>query len=195
LHELTLYLQKKGIDTTLNKEPAIDYFGRDTEEAVLQLAGQSLQEIRLYARIYGTGLIIYRFYYDLLFDTKLSPEMCRSIATKVKPVKEDKVIGLFGGKLVGIKWLGRDVAAQLSSDNNLLSRLLDYAGYFDVGQIRIYAESSSRVRVLGPRLVVPVNELNDEAGRKRNREGLIRLLYFEIYESIAQQVRKTLATG
>ena len=109
LGEFIFYLQSWGIDANLGKESAVDYFGRDIEETVVQLSGKSLQEIRLYARIYGTGLIIYRFYYDILF-AELPPEVSRAIATKVKLVKEDKVIGLFGGKLVDIKWVGQDIA-------------------------------------------------------------------------------------
>jgi len=193
LGEFIFYLQSRGIDANLGKESAVDYFGRDIEETVVQLSEQSLQEIRLYARIYGTGLIIYRFYYDILF-AELPPEVSRAIATKVKLVKEDKVIGLFGGKLVDIKWVGQDIAQQLNSDSNLWQRLFQYAGYFDAGQIQIYAASPSRVRLLGPKLVVSVNELNDESGRKKIKEDLIKLLDFEIYEDIAEHIRKILAT-
>jgi hypothetical protein len=42
--------------------------------------------------------------------------------------------------------------------------------------------------------VVPVNELNDESGRKKIKEDLIKLLDFEIYGDIAEYVRKILAT-
>ena len=42
--------------------------------------------------------------------------------------------------------------------------------------------------------MVSVNELNDESGRKKIKEDLIKLLDFEIYEDIAEHVRKILAT-
>jgi hypothetical protein len=190
LGELISYLQGRGIDANLGKESAIDYFGRDTEETVVQLSGQSLQEIKLYARIYGTGLIIYRFCYDILFDEKLHSEISRTIATKVKLLKEDKVIGLFGGKLVDIEWVGHDIAERLNSDSNLRQRLFQYAEYFDVGQIQIYAVSPSRVRLLGPKLLVSVNELNDESGRGKIKEDLIKLIDFRIYEDIAKHIKK-----
>ncbi|MFC1914635.1 hypothetical protein ACFLWK_00035 [Chloroflexota bacterium] len=189
LGELISYLQDWGIDANLGKQSAIDYFGRDIEETVVQLSGQSLQEIRLYARIYGTGLIIYRFYYDVLF-AELPSEVSRAVATKIKLVKEDKVIGLFGGKLVDIEWIGHDIAEQLNSDSSLRQRLFQYAGYFDAGQIQIYAASSSQVRLLGPKLMVSVNELHDESGRKKIKEDLRKLLDFEIYENIAEHIKK-----
>ncbi|MFC1912837.1 hypothetical protein ACFLX7_01400 [Chloroflexota bacterium] len=160
----------------------------------MQLSDQSLQEIRLYARIYGTGLIVYRFYYDVIFDEKLLREVGRTIAAKIKLVKEDKIIGLFGGKLVDIEWVGNDIAEHLNADSNLRQRLIQYAGYFDAGQIQIYAALPSQVRLSGPQLMVSINELNGESGRKKIKENLIKLLDFEIYEDIAEHIRKTLAT-
>lgn len=194
LRELTNLLQSQGISTMLSRELSVDYFGRYDEETVVKLANHNIQKIRLYTWIYGTGFIVYRFFYDILFDIELSSQLRRNTATKVKLIKEGEFFWLFGGKVVDIKWIGYDIAEQLNSDSKLLQRLFQYGDYCDVGQIQIYAESPSLIRILGPKSIIAINALSYERGRQHNNAQLIKLLNFGIYEMMASHIKTTIDT-
>ena len=44
------------------------------------------------------------------FDKQLSADTKKAIKAKTRLVKENKLFNLFGGRVIDVKWTGRDIA-------------------------------------------------------------------------------------
>ena len=199
LKAMATYLRSLDVNATLAEEPATDLLGRSAAETVIQLRGQNVQKIWLGTEAYyGYGTIgsVSRFHYEILLDKPLSLRSKRGIAAKTKTVKENKFLGLFGGKVVDIKWVGGDIADRLNSDADLSKLLVDCANCSGSVELRIQTTFPAAVEILGPKFIGPLplpsaEELATQAELKAGD----KLFKFEIYNRIAKHVRDVLSAS
>jgi len=192
LGEIVSSLQRQGVKATLVDEPSVDYFGNGSKASVIELSGQSIQKIRLLAFDYGSTLITYRFQCDILLDKKPALDIKRTIETHTRLVKKDKALGLFGGEVVDVKWVGHELADQLNADIDLSRRLVNHAVNVSNMRLRVYAKSPAQVGIIGTDFVESLSPGEGES--LLDTKEALKLFDFEIYNRIAQQVRAVLGT-
>jgi len=112
------YLRNLGIDCILATEPSTDSFGGTIDEPVIKLKGQNVDGIHLVSTDYiscGMQGSISRFVYDVILEKKLTGKTGKLLKVKTKSIKEKKLAGLFGGQIISINWIGRDLAELLNT--------------------------------------------------------------------------------
>ncbi|MFC1915242.1 hypothetical protein ACFLW4_00890 [Chloroflexota bacterium] len=189
LRAFATYLRGLGVDANLVEKTRE---GTVIESAIC-LKGQSIGKLYLedYDE-YGTGSSASRFHFQIALDKVFPRSSGRTIAAKVKTIKENKFLGLFGGKVVGIKWVGGDLAVRLNRDMDLSRTLLECAKYSGSVELQIQAKSPATVEILGPKFVGPLTLLKE---READLKICDELFEFQIYERIAKQVRNLLGTS
>lgn len=151
------HLNRAGIKAELQKEPAFNSLGMSVLEPVIQLKEQNLNKIRLVGIDSGgcgaAGNIL-RFQYEVHLDKELSPQNIKNMSATTKVIKEGKVMNFFGGKVVGVKWVGQTLAETLNQDQSIandLMRCVKSWSYLD----QIKAVSPGDVYIIGPRFTNP----------------------------------------
>jgi hypothetical protein len=189
LREIALILGNRGISASLSKKQTVDYLGAEAEETIIHFENESIQNIRLVARQSGADYVVYRYCYEILLDEGPSSNMKKAIKAKLRLIKTDKNLGLFGGTIVGARWDGRVIAETLNSDEALLNQIVDYVKHLENAKIEIYAKSATEIVILGPEQFVTAVSLTGEPTRHQVSEDLSALFEYEIYNRIAKIVR------
>ena len=196
LNTITKYIGSLGVDALLVEESSTDNFGGTINELVIRLKGKSIDRIRLNSMDYiscGVLSSVSRFHYEVFLDKKLTRNYTRQIRAKTKSIKEKKTLGLFGGKVIDINWVGQDLAELLNHDSEISKVLLDCTKALGNPEFQIRAKSPSTVEILGPRFVEPQRIMDLLAvGKMGQFEECI--FEFNICERIAKHVRE-LASG
>ena len=192
LREVARNLSDGGLKVSLTEETETDFSGKDSQESAIELSGGVIRKIRLLNYNYGTTDTIFRFQYELLPESELPPHSDKAIDARVKLVRDNKVLGLFGGEVVDVKWAGNEVAERLNADADLSRQLFEYLKHLENPAIQIYAKSSLKVDILGPRLTASFAALTDEELSKQFIEGAVNVFAFDIYERIASHIRTTM---
>jgi len=184
------YLKAMGIDAKVVKEPAEVVFGEALTESVIEVKGQSIDKIRLFADDYiscGMSGSISRFQYQIILDKDLPSNAERMIISKTKQVKENKILGLFAGTIADIKWEGHELADSLNSDGEINNILLRCARHWGNAEFQIDVISPTLIEILGPRFVEAdwIPQLDTTEG-KRGFEDCV--FGFKICNHIAQHI-------
>jgi hypothetical protein len=139
---------------------------------------------------------VYRFHYEIVSDKPLTDTSRKAIDAKTKLIKQNKFLGLFRGKVVDIKWVGRDIAEPLNYDKELSRLLIESASCNGSGKLRIQVKSPSVVEILGHEFVKHPSLLTAEMIKtKAGQEACDKLLKFEIYSRIAKHLNDVLDTN
>jgi hypothetical protein len=144
------HLNETGVSSEMQSEPAINCLGAEVLEPVIHLKEQNLSKIRLVG-IDGGGCGVpgdmLRFQYEVQPGKDLSTDEMKEINTFTRVIKEGKVLSYFGGKVVGIKWVGQKLAEALNQDKAIVDDLMRC--------VKIEAVSPSLVSITGPRFSNP----------------------------------------
>jgi hypothetical protein len=186
------YLTGLGVKVVLVEEPAIGNFGGDINQPVIQLKGCSVDKIRLTSADYISCSIvssISRFEYEVFIDKKLTRELSQRLGAKTKVVKEKKKLGLFGGKIVGVNWAGRDLADRLNRDSEISQVLLGCTRSLGNPEFQIQTKSPSTVIILSPSFTEPqrIMELFELGGKDQFEDCVFG---FKICDRIAIHARE-----
>ncbi len=199
LNGMAAYLRHSGVDATLTEESVIDSLGMRVNETIIKLKGQNIHKIRLVTMDYagiGNGGSVCAFHYEIVSDKPLTSASRKAIDAKTKLVKENKLLGLFGGKAIDIKWVGRDIAEPLNSDTELSRLLVESASCNGSGKLRIQVKSPSVVEILGHEFVEPPLLLRAEMIKTKAVQAACNKLFrFEIYARIAKRVNDVLSAN
>ena len=152
------YLHSLSVDAFPVEDTSTDRLGGAISEPVIQLNGQSINRIRLASTDFiSCGIMgsVSRFHYEILLDKKLARKSNQQIRAKTKSIKEKKSLGLFGGRVVGINWVGRDLSELLNHDSNISKILLNCTKSLGEPEFRIQTKSPYTVEILGPRFIEP----------------------------------------
>jgi hypothetical protein len=147
------YLGKGGIKAELKQEPAINSLGMSVMESVIQLQGQNPNKISLMSLDSGgcgTAGNIFRFEYEIRMDKELTVEQMGDIRATTEIIKEGKVMNMFGGKPVGIKWTGKKLAETLNNDRSIKDDLTNCAKSWNHTEFLIEAVNPREVYIVGP---------------------------------------------
>ena len=155
---LASYLNGTGIKAAPREEITKDYYRVSLYEPVIELEGQPISKIRLVRADEASTCVswsILRFQYEIVLSKKISKETKKRIKARTKILKSQKAIGLFGGKVAGVRWVGQDLAEKLNQDSNISELLLKCSR--SRGDIELEIEPSSDLKILitAPRFTEP----------------------------------------
>jgi hypothetical protein len=145
------YLGTLQVQSMIIQEPDPDSTGADVTRSIIKLKGQRVNSIQLvkaksFSCSSGEAL---RFQYRIQLAKELPRDLLSGLKTRVAPIKEGKILGLFGGKIVGVRWIGQRLADMLNRDPEISKTLLRCMQTWDVMEIEIEA-SSKEVLISGP---------------------------------------------
>lgn len=152
------YLGRLGVKANLIQEPVFDSLGVTIMESVIQLKEQRIDSLRLIREGNlgcGSKGDVLRFQYNLRLDKELKTESIPELKARTKTVKEGKVLGLFGGKIVDVKWAGQELADILNQDTEISKVLLHCTQIWGEMELNIDAVSLSEICISGPWFVNP----------------------------------------
>jgi hypothetical protein len=195
VESMASYLRGLGIDAAVVTESAEGITEEVIAESVIQLKKQNINRIRLLATDFiSCGMIgsVSRFRYEVLLDKNMPHNADRRINSKTRPLKEKKFLGLFGGKVVDIKWVGRDLADRLNHDSNIKGVLLQCTRSWGNAEFQIQMESPSVIEILGPRFAESqwIPQLDTIEGKKGFEDCVFG---FNICNRIAKYIRDIVA--
>jgi hypothetical protein len=147
------YLSQLKIGARIIQEPSLDSLGTNIFESAIQLTEQRIDSVRLFRmsnpNCGDTGEAL-RFQFKLKLLNELPAESMSRLNAHIKPMKEGKILGLFGGKIVGIKWTGQELANSLNQETEISEGLLRCARIWGGLEMDIEAVSSSEIHISGP---------------------------------------------
>ena len=170
------YLRGKGVEAEVVELHAPFWKYQSTKRAV-RLSGKNVDEIWILPRTEpGANYYTWDTHFRVLLDRPLAGATKKAVAAKSKLIGQNKRLGIFGGEITDVEWVGGGIAHALNQDTDLRMMILDVTHF--ISEIRIKPAGKSAVTI-----------------RVRNREGLIRGGdVFEIYDRIAKHVREVVST-
>jgi hypothetical protein len=185
------HLGEIGVEAELTNEIVKNYYiGMTFQEPVVQVKNKNVNVIRLTGDSRdgcGVSGTILRFLYEVSFEKPLSQEIMAKIDTKTRLLKEGKIAGMWGGKVIGVKWEGKELAEKLNQETDLSEALLKCSKSWDSLEYEIRA-SPSQVEILSPRFVHP-ERITELFENELKNDDKCCLFGFQIIEKIAQSVR------
>ncbi len=154
---ISQYLGRSGVKAGLIQEPALDSFGVSVTESAIQLKEENIDTIRLVRTSSGScssGEAL-RFQYKLRLENDLPADLVPKLKARTKTIKVGKVLGLFGGKIVDVKWTGQELADLLNQDTEVSQVLLRCMQILEEMDLNIEAASSSEIYISGPWFINP----------------------------------------
>lgn len=194
LREIAIILGNKGISASLSKKQTVDYLGAEAEETIIHLENESIQNIRLVARQSRADYVIFRYCYEVQLYEELSSTAKKAIKAKLKPIKIDRNLGIFGGTIIGAKWNGRYIAETLNSDEILSNQVVNYVKHLENAKIEIYTKSLTEIIILSPELSANQASLTGELTNNKMSEDLSTLFDYNIFDRIAKTIRASIVT-
>ncbi len=186
------YLSQSGVKAVLTQEPALDSFGLSVTEPAIQLKEQTVDSIRLIrvgrSSCGETGDVL-RFQYKVKLEKELSPESSQRLKARTKTIKEGKVLGLFGGTIVGVNWTGQELSNTLNRDPEISEVLLRCTKIWGEMEINIEA-SRSEFYISGPCFVNP-NTIMSLYSPEKSYEEQNCVFGYKTIDRIAKLIRET----
>jgi hypothetical protein len=185
------HLHDSDIEVELTSETATNYLDMSFQESVIQFKDKNLNTIRLVgidAGSCGVPGSIMQFQYEVRLNKTISNELIENLNAETRLIREGKVIGIFGGQVTGIKWVGKKLADLLNQDLTIKESMLKCTRSWSHLEYVIQA-SASNAAILGPRFAEPerlVQLYNTE--EKSDLECC--LFGFKIVEQIAKHIRE-----
>lgn len=184
------HLKQIGIEVSLNEETATNYLGMSFQELVIRLNNDALSAIRLVGTDSdGCGVPgnILRFQYELHFSETISDDLIEKIEAQTELIKEGKALGFFGGKVVGVKWTGKEMADILNRDSGISEAMLKCTKSWSYLEYNIQG-FPIRIDILGPRFIDPERII--QLYRTTLKDEVECCLFgFKMLERIAENIR------
>jgi hypothetical protein len=184
------HLKQSGIEVSLTEETATNYLGMSFQELVIRLNNDALSAVRLVGTdsdSCGVPGNILRFQYELHLSKVIPDELIEKVKAQTELIKEGKTLGFLGGKVVGVKWTGKQMADTLNRDSSISEAMLKCTkswSYLEYG-IQAY---STRIDILGPRFIDPERII--QLYRTTLKDEVECCLFgFRMLERIAENIR------
>jgi hypothetical protein len=186
------FLGRSGINGKLIQEPALDSLGVSVMEPAIQLIDREIDIIRLF-RMSGAGCggseNILRFQYELKMEKGLRNDFFKRLNARTKTIKTGKVMGLFGGRVVGYSWTGQELATVLNRDTELSEGLLRCDQLWGEMSFEIDATSPPDVHISGPWIGNPATVIQlYSPGREYEEQNCV--LGLKTVEKIARHIKE-----
>lgn len=188
------HLVESGVEVELTSEAAANYLGMSFQESVIQIQKKNLNTIRLIG-IDGGGCgvpgNIMRFQFEVHLNKVISSDLIEKIDSETRLVKAGKLINLFGGKVTGVKWSGKEFAGLLNKDTLISEAMLKCNKSWNYIEFNIEA-TSSQINILGPRFSEPERMIQIYRTELKN-EIECCLFGFQLVEKIAGHLKEYIA--
>jgi hypothetical protein len=153
MQAVSSYMGQLNVKAALVQEPVGESADMSSGEPVIQLKNQRIDSIRLVQGALsacGDNGEPLRFQYKIVTPKKFSNDFVNRLKARTKTLKTGKTLGLFGGKIVGVKWIGRELADILNQDREISAGLLHCAQIWGEGEFEIQAAGANEVYVASP---------------------------------------------
>jgi hypothetical protein len=191
MQALSKYLKQSDIEAELKEETASNYLGMTFQESVIQIKGKNLDTIRLVGIDSGGCGVpgnVMRFQYGVRLNKEISTDLIEKIKCETKLIKEGKIIGYFGGKVVEVKWVGKELAEVLNKDSEISVDMLKCTKSWSYLEYSIET-NSGEIDILGPRFVDP-QRIVQLYETEIKREVECCLFGFQTVEKIAKHIKE-----
>jgi len=152
MQAISRYLETLHIQSLIIQEPDLD-----SSEAALTTSGiklkeqkiSSIQLIKARSLACASGEAL-RFQFKIQLEKELPRELLSGLKTRLESIKEGKFLGLFGGKVVGVRWAGQGLADVLNRDQQISQTLLRCMQIWDEMELEIEASTAKEILIRGP---------------------------------------------
>ena len=187
MEAMAAYLRSQHIENELIDEPGTSVFGSPITETAIQLKNSKINTIRLISNDYmtcGVSGSVSRFQYQIISSKQLGSDSVKHLSAKTKTVKDKKVLGLFGGDIVNLKWVGNGLASQLNTDSEIAGMLVKCAKSWENVEFQIQSKPPEVIEIYGPSFsdMARIQKLYD-TGQKNTVENCV--FGFKICDRIA----------
>lgn len=200
LGKLAAFLRSAGIDATFDHEKVLNFYDSIMEdEPVVKIAGQNITRILLRTRILnscGLWQSISFFDYETPVRNGRPTGLTGKVKVRVRPVKQGRILGIFGGKVAAVHWTGGMLAQILSDDRDLSETLLSTSVNHGYPDIMIQFRDDSLAEISGPQFDAPPHFLRDVLSYPvlpPQEDDLFHV--FELYNRIAGHLNDIANTG
>jgi hypothetical protein len=191
MQTLFSHLHHSGLEVELTSETATNYLDMNFQESLIQIKNKNLNTIRLVGTDEGgcgvPGSIL-QFQYEIHLNKTLSNELAEKINVETRLIREGKVMGIFGGKVTGVKWVGSRLAEMLNQDSALTEDMLKCVKSWSNLEYKIQA-SGTQTAILGPRFTDP-DRLVRLYDTELKSDLECCLFGFNIVENIAKHIKE-----
>jgi len=169
------YLRGKGVEAEVVERHA-PWWKYQSTNRMVRLSGKNIDEIWIQPRSRGSrgSTIEWETNFGVLINRPLAAAAKRAVAAKRKIIKQNKFLGIFGGKVTDVRWVGGSIADTLNQDGNLQKELLSWARKELLPEIRIKLAGKSAVTIIAQEATLGGDD-------------------FEIYDRIAKHVREAVS--
>ncbi len=184
------YLRKNGKEAELGEEQTYNQEGLLLNEPVIQLRNQPIQSLSLYVAdgisCAVTGGIL-RFHYLIKLPRDFKKSEAAQLTAATRLMKENRVVGLFGGKISAVKWTGKELAETLNKDDELNRILLGCATTTGEIDFTIDTLGPDEVHIWGPRFSNPIR-LSAQFKAMEGRQGHECIFCIDTIDRIAKHI-------
>lgn len=185
------HLHQSGLEVELTNESAKNYLDMTFEESVIQIKNKNLNTIRVVGTDEGGCGVpgsIMQFQYEIHLNKTISNELAEKINAETRLVREGKFVGIFGGKVTGVKWAGSRLAEMLNQDSTINEAMLKCTKSWSNLEYKIQA-SGAEAAILGPRFTDP-DRLVRLYDTEMKSDLECCLFGFNIVEDIAKRIKE-----
>lgn len=186
------HLKAAGVNAELVDEVAQDSWGAAIYEHAIRLKDQNINKIRLVwedsPSCQSSGSIM-RFQYEMLLGKEISADTALKIKSKAKIVKEGKTLGIFGGKITGVKWAGAELAETLNKDPEISKTLQKCSEVLGYMEFEVEAYPGKDIYIWGPRFIDPlwISQLYSSGHKEEGHECIFG---YGIANRIAKHIKE-----
>lgn len=149
LAALVQHLHSKGVGARLALESRKGLFGGDTAYPVILPAGQEVDRLEV-RRYEAHGSYWFSCHFGLLLDEPLAEESREAVGARTEVIKKHRLLGMFGDKIVGIRWVGGRISEALNQDTDISKMLVDLAQDWRVRKVLISPQGEATVGIVCP---------------------------------------------
>ncbi len=175
-------LRHIGVESEVVETPKPGFWiTKKPPKTMVRLTGKNVDEIRLQK---GRGSQNYspaEIQLWVLLDKPLAREAKKEAKAKSKAIRQNKKLGIWGGKLIDVEWVGSRIADYLNQDMELRMKLVDAKEGFDHIKIKPGGKSAVDIKIV----------LGDD--HVTAREVVIMTDHFSSYDRIAKHVREVVS--
>lgn len=159
LSKLAIYLQSAGIDASFTHEQVSSLYDSVKEqEPVVRIAGENISRIVLRTRLFascGLWQSISFFDYESALQATPPPQLSGKMKARVRPVIQNRFLGIFGGRVTSVRWTGGKLAEVLNQDKELSERLFSLSTLYGYPDIIVQFRDISTAEISGPQFDAP----------------------------------------
>ncbi len=143
------HLRSEGVRCRMVIERQKGLLGTPRSRAVILLAGEEVSRIEL-TRHAAFGCHWFDCRFGIFLDGPLADESSEAVKARTQVVREGKFLGVLGGEIAGVTWVGGRITKPLGQEAGLSQVFVDLARQCRVEKILLEPHGEGRVDIVCP---------------------------------------------